>query len=122
MIFGSNILFYRTRTIVVRMRWFPNLWVFHFNFAIIATNRTTDVLWNALYTKHAEYNKHLLWLRSTSDLHKAYKITWTYRTKRYSGPLKGLELQLAACRLPAWHEGTYINYVHRAQGFEDVCE
>ena len=30
---------------------------------------------------------------------------------------------IAACRLPAWHTGFYIiNYVHRAQGFEDVCE
>ena len=25
-------------------------------------------------------------------------------------------------RAPAWHEGTSINFVHRAQGFEDVCE
>ena len=33
---------------------------------------------------------------------------------------KGLELQLAACGMPAWHKGTSINYVHRAQGIEDV--
>ena len=36
--------------------------------------------------------------------------------------LKSLELQLAACRLPACHEGTSINYVHKTQEFEDVCE
>ena len=29
--------------------------------------------------------------------------------------IKGLELQLATCRLPARHEGTSIEYVHKVQ-------
>ena len=62
--------------------------------------------------------------------HTHRRVVWKGK-KRYvyisyimlSFSLKGLELQLAACRLSAWHEGTSINHGTGHKGLKmQLCE